>query len=274
MLIDSHCHLDFDGLAERLPEVLARAEQEAVGRVVTISTYVRHFETCRALAEGNDRIFFTVGTHPHQAGDEPDVPVAELVRLSRHPRCVAIGESGLDYHYDRSPRDVQRRVFRTHIAAARETGLPLVIHAREADDDMIAILTEEARAGAFAAVLHCFSSGPALARAGVDLGFFVSFSGILTFRRSDDLRRLAAALPRDRLLVETDAPFLAPEPHRGRPNEPAYVRHTAERLGDVLGLPLGEVARLTTDNFYRLFRKAAEVGLVSPVGAPSVAAAR
>ena len=149
-----------------------------------------------------------------------------------------------------------------------------MIHARDSDDDMIAILTEEARAGAFAAVLHCFSSGPALARAGVHLGFFVSFSGILTFRRSDDLRRLAAALPRDRLLVETDAPFLAPEPHRGRPNEPAYVRNTAVRLGDVLGLPLGEVARLTTDNFYRLFRKAAEVDLVSPVGAPSVAAAR
>jgi TatD DNase family protein len=272
MLIDSHCHLDFGGLAERVPEVLARAEQAGVGRVVTISTHVRRFETYRALAESDDRIFFTVGTHPHQAGDEPDLPIAELVRLSPHPRCVAIGEAGLDYHYDRSPRDVQRRVFRTHIAAARETGLPLVIHAREADDDMIAILTEEARAGAFAAVLHCFSSGSALASAGVELGFFVSFSGILTFRRSDDLRRIAAAVPHDRLLVETDAPFLAPEPHRGRPNEPAYVRHTAERLGQVLGLPLGEIARLSTDNFYRLFRKAAGIDLAAPVVPPSVAA--
>jgi TatD DNase family protein len=272
MLIDSHCHLDFASFAGRVPEVLARAEEAGVGRLVTIGTHVRRFETYRALADGDNRVFFTVGTHPHQAGEEPDVPASELVRLSRHPRCIAIGEAGLDYHYDRSPRDVQRRVFRTHIAAAREAGLPLVIHARDADDDMIAILEDEVRAGAFAAVLHCFSSGPALAQVGVALGFFVSFSGILTFRRSDELRRIAATVPRDRLLIETDAPFLAPEPHRGRPNEPAYVRHTAAQLGEALGLPLGDVATLTTDNFYRLFRKAAEVDLAPPVDAPSVAA--
>ena len=259
MLIDSHCHLDFEGLAERVPDVLARAEEAGIGRVVTISTRVSRFETYRALAESDGRIFFTVGTHPHQAGEEPDVPADDLVRLSRHPRCVAIGEAGLDYHYDRSPRDVQRRVFRTHIAAARDTGLPLVIHARDADDDMIAILTEETRRGPFAAVLHCFSSGAALARAGVELGLYISFSGMLTFRRSDELRRIATEVPRDRLLVETDAPYLAPEPHRGRPNEPAYVRHTAERLAEVLGLPGGETADLTTANFYRLFGKAADL---------------
>jgi len=271
MLVDSHCHLDFPAFADHVPEVLARARAAGVGRLVTISTHVRRFDTYRALAEGHEEVFFSVGTHPHHAAEEPDIPAAEIVKLSGHPRCVAIGEAGLDYHYDRSPRDVQRRVFRTHIAAARETGLPLVIHAREADDDMIAILTEEARAGAFAAVLHCFSSGSALASAGVELGFFVSFSGILTFRRSDDLRRIAAAVPHDRLLVETDAPFLAPEPHRGRPNEPAYVRHTAERLGQVLEIPLGEIARLSTDNFYRLFRKAAGIDFAAPVIPPSVA---
>lgn len=268
MLIDSHCHLDFEGLAERVPDVLARAEEAGIGRVVTISTRVSRFETYRALAESDGRIFFTVGTHPHQAGEEPDVPAGELVRLSRHPRCVAIGEAGLDYHYDRSPRDVQRRVFRTHIAAARETGLPLVIHARDADEDMIAILTDETRRGPFAAVLHCFSSGAALARAGIELGFFVSFSGIITFRRSDELRRIAAEIPRERLLLETDAPYLAPEPHRGRPNEPAFVRHTADRLAEAVGVPREAIADLTTVNFYRLFGKAASVDL--PSGAVAV----
>ena len=261
MLIDSHCHLDFEGLAERVPDVLARAEQAGIGRVVTISTRVSRFEIYRALAESDGRIFFTVGTHPHQAGEEPDVPADDLVRLSRHPRCVGIGEAGLDYHYNRSPRDVQRRVFRTHIAAARETGLPLVIHASDADDDMIAILTEETRRGPFAAVLHCFSSGAALARAGVELGLYISFSGMLTFRRSDELRRIATEVPHDRLLVETDAPYLAPEPHRGRPNEPAHVGHTAARLAEVLGLPGDETADLTTANFYRLFGKAAALDL-------------
>jgi TatD DNase family protein len=202
-------------------------------------------------------VFFSVGTHPHHAAAEPDVPVDEIVRLTNHPRCIAVGESGLDYHYDTSPRDVQQRVFRTHIAAARETGLPLVIHARNADADMISILTEEMRVGRYDAVLHCFSSGAELARIGVDLGFYVSFSGILTFRKSDELRRIAAFLPRDRLLVETDAPYLAPEPHRGRRNEPAYVAHTARVLANVVGAAEDEIARITTENFYRLFGKAA-----------------
>jgi TatD DNase family protein len=257
MLVDSHCHLDFPGLAERLPEVLARARAAGVGRLVTISTHVARVARYRALAEAHDELFFTVGTHPHNAAEEPAVPAAELVRLSAHPRCVAVGEAGLDYHYDNSPRDVQQRVFRTHIAAARESGLPLVIHARDADADMIAILTEEMGQGAFGAVLHCFSSGRRLAEVGRELGFYVSFSGILTFRRSDALRAIARAVPPERLLVETDAPYLAPEPHRGRANEPAYVAHTARVLADTVGLSPEELADLTTRNFYRLFQKAA-----------------
>jgi TatD DNase family protein len=257
MLVDSHCHLDFEGLAGQLPDVLARAKAAGVSRMVTISTRVRKAEVYRALAEAHPEIYFTVGTHPHQAGEEPDVSADEIVALSRHPRCVGIGEAGLDYHYDNAPRDVQARVFRTHIAAARESGLPLVIHARAADDDVAQILTEEMARGAFTAVLHCFSSGRRLAEVGVELGLSVSFSGILTFRRSDELRAIAAAVPRERLLVETDAPFLAPEPHRGRPNEPAYVAETARVLARTLDMEPDDLARLTTANFYRLFAKAA-----------------
>jgi TatD DNase family protein len=257
MLVDSHCHLDFPDLAPRLAAVIAAAAQAGVGRMVTISTQVRRADVYRALAEAHRSVLCTVGTHPHNAAEEPDTAVSELVRLAEHPRCVAIGESGLDYYYDKSPREVQKRVFRTHIAAARDTGLPLVIHARDADADMIAILTEEMRVGRYDAVLHCFSSGAELASVGVELGFYISFSGILTFRKSDELRRIAALVPRERLLVETDAPYLAPEPHRGRTNEPAYVMHTARVLADVIGVSEDEVARITTANFYRLFRKAA-----------------
>ncbi|ACA20726.1 hydrolase, TatD family [Methylobacterium sp. 4-46] len=266
MLVDSHCHLDFEGLAETLPEVLARARRAGVSRMVTISTRLRRASVYRALAEAHPEIFFTVGTHPHQAAEEPDIPLEEIVALSRHPRCVGIGEAGLDYHYDTAPRDVQARVFRTHIAAARETGLPLVIHARDADADMEAILREEMGRGAFRAVLHCFSSGRRLAEAGVELGLFVSFSGIVTFRRSQELRAIAAAVPRERLLVETDAPFLAPEPHRGRPNEPAYVAETARSLAGSLGMAPEDLARLTTANFYRLFEKAARADAAGPAG--------
>jgi TatD DNase family protein len=257
MLVDSHCHLDFPAFSDRVPEILARARAAGVGRMVTISTHVRRFDTYRALAEAHDGVFFSVGTHPHHAGEEPDIDPAEIVRLSDHPRCVAIGEAGLDYHYDRSPHDIQKRVFRNHIAAAREAKLPLVIHAREADEDMIAILGEEARRGRFDAVLHCFSSGARLAEVGVELGFSISFSGIVTFKRSDALRRIAATVPIERLLVETDAPYLAPEPYRGKTNEPAYVAHTAEFLAGAVGLETGEFARITTSNFYRLFAKAA-----------------
>lgn len=264
MLIDSHCHLDFPGLGEDLDGVLARAEAAGVGRMVTIATLVTKSETYQALAERDRRIFCTIGTHPHNAGAEPDVAPATLVDLAGHPRCIAIGEAGLDYHYDKSPRDVQRTVFRAHIAAARESGLPLVIHARDADDDMIAILTEEMGQGRFDAVLHCFSSGPALARAGVDLGLYVSFSGIVTFKRSDALRAIARSVPLARILVETDAPYLAPQPKRGKPNEPAYVAMTAASLAETLGLSAQALAQATTANFYRLFRKAAALDGVTP----------
>lgn len=259
MLIDSHCHLDFPDFAGRLDEVIARAEANGVGGLVTISTHVARVDAYRALAERHPQIAFTIGTHPHNAALEPDLPADELVRLSAHPRCVGIGEAGLDYHYDKSPRDVQARVFRTHIAAARESGLPLVIHAREADEDMIRILTEEMRRGRFDAVLHCFSSGAKLAEVGVELGLHLSFSGILTFKNSHEIRQVAATAPRDRLLVETDAPYLAPVPHRGHANEPAFVRHTAEVLAETIGLSFAETARLTTDNFFRLFAKAGPV---------------
>ena len=257
MLVDSHCHLDFPDFQSRLPEVLSAASAAGVGRMVTISTHVARFEVYRAMAEAHENVFCTVGTHPHNAALEPDVPVERLVELANHPRCVAIGEAGLDYHYDKSPRDVQQQVFRAHIAAARETGLPLVIHARNADEDMIRILSEEMRRGRFAAVLHCFSSGETLAQVGVELGLYVSFSGILTFRNSEEIRRIAAAVPRERLLVETDAPYLAPVPYRGKTNEPAFVAHTAHVLGETIGVTDAEIAQITTANFYRLFSKAA-----------------
>ena len=256
MLVDSHCHLDFPNLAQRLPEVLRRAREAGIGRIVTISTHVERYDRYRALAEEHHDVDFSVGTHPHHAAEEPDVPGSRFVELSCHPRCVAIGEAGLDYHYDRSPRDVQARVFRRQIAAARETGLPLVIHARDADADMIAILEEEMGQGRFSAVLHCFSSSAELAEVGVALGLYVSFSGMITFKRADELRRIPARVPQDRLLVETDAPYLAPEPHRGRPNEPAYVAHTARVLASVVGVSEADIARITTANFFRLFAKA------------------
>jgi TatD DNase family protein len=257
MLIDSHCHLDFPDFAADLDGVIARAGANGVGGMITISTYTRRAATYRALAERFPQVVFTVGTHPHNAAAEPDVAVDELLAAVDHPRCVGLGEAGLDYHYDKSPRDVQARVFRTHIAAARESGLPLVIHARNADDDMIDILTDEMGRGRFTAVLHCYSSGARLAEVGVELGLYLSFSGILTFKNSPEIRAIAAASPRDRLLVETDAPYLAPVPHRGRTNEPAFVRHTAETLAEAIGLSFDETARLTRDNTLRLFPRAA-----------------
>ena len=255
MLVDSHCHLDFPELAEDRAGVLARARAAGVGRMVTISTRVRRFDEIRAIAEAHDEVWCSVGTHPHNAAEEPDVTVDELVRLAGHPKVVAIGEAGLDYFYDHAPREAQAAGFRTHIAAARQTGLPLVIHARDADDDVAAILTEETGKGAFPFILHCFSSGRALAEAGVKLGGYVSFSRILTFRKSEELRAIARDLPRDRLLVETDAPYLAPVPFRGKTNEPAFVAHTAAVLAETLGVSADEIARITTDNFFRLFTK-------------------
>jgi TatD DNase family protein len=255
MLVDSHCHLDFPDFEPERAAVVARALAAGVGRMVTISTRVRRFDQVRSIAEAFEPVFCSVGTHPHNAAEEPDVTADDLVRLAQHPKVVAIGEAGLDYHYDKSPRDVQATGFRTHIEAARRTGLPLVIHARAADADIAAILEEETGKGAFPFILHCFSSGPDLAATGVKLGGYVSFSGILTFKSSAGLRDIARDIPRDRLLVETDAPYLAPVPMRGKRNEPAFVTNTARVLAETIGVAEAEVARLTTENFFRLFRK-------------------
>lgn len=255
MLVDSHCHLDFPDFAQERADIVARAQAAGVQRMVTISTRVKRFPEILEIAEAFDPVYCSVGTHPHNAGDESDVTADELVRLAEHPKVVAIGEAGLDYFYDKAPREAQAQSFRAHIDAARRTGLPLVIHSRDADDDMIAILEEESGKGAFPFILHCFSSGRELAEAGVRLGGYVSFSGILTFKKSEEIRAIAAAVPRDRLLVETDAPYLAPVPFRGKRNEPAYVAHTAKVLGETLGISAEEIAAITTDNFFRLFKK-------------------
>ncbi|GAA4113668.1 TatD family hydrolase [Aminobacter aganoensis] len=255
MLVDSHCHLDFPDFAEERAEIIARAKAAGVERMVTISTRVRKFDQVLAIAKEYDEVYCSVGTHPHNAAEELDVTAADLIRLSAHPKVVAIGEAGLDYHYDKSPRDAQAKGLRVHIAAARETGLPLVIHARSADEDMAAILREESGKGAFPFILHCFSSGAELARIGVELGGYVSFSGIVTFKNSGELRDIAKEVPRDRLLVETDAPYLAPIPHRGKRNEPAYVANTAAVLAETIGVSAAEIADITTANFFRLFTK-------------------
>ncbi|MCA0274923.1 MAG: TatD family hydrolase [Proteobacteria bacterium] len=255
MLVDSHCHLDFPDFAEERAAIVARAKAAGVERMVTISTRVKRFAQILAIAEEFDEVFCSVGTHPHNADEELDVTSDELVRLSQHPKVVAIGEAGLDYFYDKAPREAQARGLRTHIAAARETGLPLVIHARSADEDMAAILTEETGKGAFPFILHCFSSGADLARVGVELGGYVSFSGIVTFKNSAELRDIARQVPHDRLLVETDAPYLAPIPFRGKRNEPAYVANTAAVLGETIRVSAQEIADITTANFFRLFAK-------------------
>ena len=255
MLVDSHCHLDFPDFADERAAIVERAARAGVARMVTISTRVRRFPDVLAIAEAFDAVYCSVGTHPHNAAEEPDVTAEELVRLSAHPKVVAIGEAGLDYHYDKSPRDAQAQGFRTHIAAARQTDLPLVIHARSADADMAAILEVETQKGAFPFILHCFSSGRELAETGVKLGGYVSFSGILTFKNSGELRDIAASVPHDRLLVETDAPYLAPMPFRGKRNEPAYVANTAAVLAETVGVGAEEIAKITTDNFFRLFTK-------------------
>jgi TatD DNase family protein len=255
MLVDSHCHLDFPEFAPELDQVVQRARDAGVGRMVSISTRVRKHAQVLSIAEKFADVFCSVGTHPHYAHEELDVDAAALVKIAQHPKVVAIGEAGLDYHYDNSPREAQEQGFRAHIQAARETKLPLVIHAREADDDVARILREETGKGAFPAVLHCFTGGRDLAFAAVELGHYVSFTGILTFKNSQNLRDIAAALPADRVLVETDAPYLAPLPYRGKRNEPSYVVETAKTLAQTRGVSPDEIARQTTENFYRLFSK-------------------
>ena len=255
MLIDSHCHLDFPDFASELDAVVARAKAQNIGRLVTISTRVKRHAEVLGIAERFPDVYCSVGTHPHNAHEELDVGTGELVKHTQHPKVVAIGEAGLDYHYDYSPRPAQEQGFRAHIAAARETKLPLVIHSREADEDTAKILAEEMGKGAFPAVLHCFTGGRDLAMSAVRLGLYVSFTGILTFKNSQSLRDIAAELPADRILVETDAPYLAPGPHRGMRNEPAFVVETAKVLAQVRGVSPEEIARQTTDNFFRLFSK-------------------
>lgn len=255
MLIDSHCHLDFDALAGDLDGVLERARAAGVDGVVTISTWVDKFPAIAAIAEAHETVWCSVGTHPHNADQELHIQSEDLVRLSAHPKCVAIGEAGLDYFYDNAPRAAQATGLRRHIAAARTTGLPLVIHSRAADDDMIAILEAEAEQGPFPFVLHCFTAGAELAKRGLALGGYVSFSGIITFKNAEEIREVAKAVPADRYLVETDAPYLAPIPHRGQSNEPGFVRHTAERLAALRGISLERLGEETTANFGRLFAK-------------------
>ncbi len=255
MLVDSHCHLDFPDFATEVDAVVNRAKAQNIGRMVTISTRVKRHGEVLGIAERFPEVFCSVGTHPHNAHEELDIGTEELVKRTRHPKVVAIGEAGLDYHYDYSPRPAQEQGFRAHIAAARETKLPLVIHSRDADEDMAKILTEETGKGAFLAVLHCFTGGRELALKAIDLGLHISFTGILTFKNSQNLRDIAAELPADRIMIETDAPYLAPGPHRGKRNEPAFVVETAKVLAHVRGVKLDEIARQTTENFFRLFSK-------------------
>jgi TatD DNase family protein len=255
MLVDSHCHLDFPDFASELDTVVARARAAGIGRMVTICTRVRKHAQVLAVAEKFLEIYCSVGTHPHNAHEELDIDAKALIALTKNPKVVAIGEAGLDYHYDNSPRAAQAQGLRQHIAAARETGLPLVIHARDCDADMAKILEEESGKGAFPAVLHCFTGSRDLAMRTIGLGHYVSFTGILTFKNSAVLREIAAALPADRILVETDAPYLAPLPYRGKRNEPAYVVETAKVLAETRGVSSDEIARQTTENFFRLFNK-------------------
>ena len=255
MLVDSHCHLDYLERDGALDEVLARAEAAGVGLMVTICTKVSEFDQVRAIAERHDRVYCTVGVHPHEAAAEADLDLETLVRLAGHPKVVGIGETGLDYYYEHSPREIQRRLFRLHVAAARRTGLPVVVHTREADVETMEILTQEHGEGPFTGVIHCFSTTQELAEKSVEIGLYISFSGILTFKTAEAIRSTAAALPMDRILVETDSPYLAPVPMRGKRCEPAYVGYTAARLAEIRGLSSAEVAAATTANFHRLFDK-------------------
>ncbi len=259
-ITDSHCHLDFPDFADELPQVVDRAVAAGVARMVTICTRLRNEPQVRAIAEAYGPVFYAAGTHPMSAAEEPLASVDELVALARHPKFVGIGETGLDYHYTAESAEVQQASLRIHIAAARQTGLPLIIHSRDADEDMAQILAEEHANGAYSCVMHCFSSGTELAEKALDLGFYLSMSGITAFPKSGALRDIFAAAPRDRILVETDAPYLAPPPHRGRRNEPAYTAHTARKAAETFGMDWAEFAAQTEANFDRLFAKAAACG--------------
>jgi len=255
-IVDSHCHLDFPDFDSERPDVIARAIDAGVERMVTICTRLCNEPAVRAIAEAYAPVFYAAGTHPMSVVDEPMANVDELIAMAGHPKFVGIGESGLDYHYTSDSAELQKKSLRIHIAAARETKLPLIIHSRAADDDMAQILAEEHASGSFTCVMHCFSSSPALGRAALDLGFYLSMSGIATFPKSQEVRDIFAATPKDRILVETDSPYLAPKPYRGRRNEPAYTALTAAVGAEVLGMEYADFAAQTTANFDRLFWKA------------------
>jgi TatD DNase family protein len=255
MLVDSHCHLDFPDFGDDLDGVVTRAATAGVGRMVTISTRVRRFGALLVITEKYPDVYCSVGTHPHQADEEDGISAEELIELTKHPKVVALGEAGLDYFYQHGSRQAQERGFRTHIAAARITDLPLVIHTREADEDCERILIDEMAKGPFRAVLHCYTGGRKLAMKAIELGLSISFTGIITFKKSDELRALAAELPSDRIMVETDSPYLAPGKFRGKRNEPAYVVEVAKVLAEARGVSLAEISRQTTENFFRLFNK-------------------
>jgi TatD DNase family protein len=256
ILVDSHCHLDFPDFDAERPDVIQRAIDAGVTRMVTICTKLKNEPAVRAIAEAYPSVFYAAGTHPMSAADEPLATFDELLKIAAHPKMVGIGETGLDYHYTAESADIQKESLRIHIAAARETKLPLIIHARAADDDMARILADEYANGAYTCVMHCFSSSPALGKAALDLDFYLSMSGIATFPKSQEVRDIFASAPLDRILVETDSPYLAPVPNRGKRNEPAYTAHTAAKGAEVFGLSLDEFAKATTANFDRLFWKA------------------
>lgn len=258
MLTDSHCHLDFPDFDNDLPDIVARAEDAGVKRMVTICTKRAALPNVRSIAEQYPQVWFAFGIHPMSVAKEPMIEVAELVEAAAHPRMVGIGETGLDYHYTSESADAQQTSLRRHIEACRRTGLPLIIHSRDADEDMARILREEHAKGAFTCVMHCFSSGPDLAQTALELGFYLSMSGIATFPKSTAVREIFARAPLDRILVETDSPYLAPVPHRGKRNEPAYTAHTAARGAELFGMTPQAFAAQTEKNFERLFPRAAE----------------
>lgn len=255
VLVDSHCHLDFPDFAAEVDQVVTRAHDAGIGLMVTISTKISEFDRILALAERFPNVYCSVGIHPHEAATEPETDAARLVELAKHPKVVGIGETGLDYYYEHSPREPQQRCFRAHIAAARETGLPLIVHTREADDDTANILSEEMEKGAFTGLLHCFTSSEKLAMHALGLGFYISLSGILTFKSAAELQVTASHVPLDRLLVETDAPYLTPVPKRGKRNEPSFVVHTAAKLAEIKSILPEELALQTSENFLALFRR-------------------
>jgi TatD DNase family protein len=255
-IVDSHCHLDFPEFSAELPEVVARAEAAGVRVMQTICTHITKFPQVLAVAERFPNIYASVGIHPHNVEGEPKVSAEEIIHLSQHPKVIGIGETGLDYYYEHSPRELQKTSFRTHIEASRETGLPLIVHTRNADEDTIHIMANAYKEGAYPGLIHCFSSSRQVAEKSIEIGFYISLSGILTFKKAEELREIVKDIPLDRLIVETDSPYLAPLPHRGKRCEPAFTRNTAECLAQIKGVSLEEISRITTENFFRLFTKA------------------